>query len=136
MAYNSLYGKKLILEFKPELDLNTDGLLIYGRLPFIHIHFGHGDHENGELTISKGESGRGDFFRIEEYIEHINQHDGFMWIAAFPTCYGSKIAKFVFEESSVFSAWGSLEEKPVATKDALLDLPHEINDEVRRMRSS
>ena len=136
ITYSRLYEKKLILEYRSELDLSTDGLLLDGKLPFIHIHFGHGDLENGELILSKGESEKGDFFRIEEYVEHINQHYGFMWMAVFPTCFGSKIAKFVFEKSSVFSAWGSLEEKPVATKDALLDLPHEINNEVRRMRSS
>ena len=29
--------------------------------------------------------------------------------AAFPTCYGAEIAKYISEKSDVFSAWGSSE---------------------------
>lgn len=129
---NAFHKKNISLVYRKEINLTGEGLLVNGKLPFVHIHFGHGHVEYGEEPeISIGESGKG-FFPAEKYVQHITDHEGLMWMAAFPTCYGTEIAKFIFEQSEVFSAWGSIEKKPVATQNALFDLPHSLNNERKK----
>ena len=129
---HAFYNKNISLVYRKDLDLTEGGLLVNGKLPFVHIHFGHGHvGYEAEPEISVGESEE-KFFSAQKYVQHVNSHEGLMWMAAFPTCYGAEIAKYISEKSDVFSVWGSSEREPVTTQDALFDLPHWLNDEKRK----
>ena len=127
----TLIGKEFEVVIRPNLDLGKDGVLVEGYLPFIHIHLGHGGKIRGESAISIDESGRSDYFKSSEYMHHLCEVEGELWMGVFPFCDGSNFASEVSNSNRIHATWGSVDEAPVTCWKALYELPSAILQDYR-----
>ena len=130
--YSYLAYKRLEVVYRPVLDVEKNGILVNGCLPFIHIHLGHGSKMSGkESEISSDESGESDYFKSSKYSYHLDKANGECWIGLFPVCNGYDFAMEISNSQKIHATWGSVDESPVTCRHALEELPGALAREYR-----
>jgi len=131
MWLNRLTTHDIRFEYRSEIELDGPGILIDGKVPLIHIHLGHGGKEGNEWAISPGNSETGKWVTESNYISHIEEGEGMMWLLVLPVCHGYDIARCFSSSEKIYSSWGSVDEGPPTCFDALLDFVGEISRQKR-----